>query len=144
MVQLLLGGGGVFGPGSRHSRCRETGQRTSQQAGLALLPPPALRFLLFIFLWALLKMALLFPNPDHLLMLQTHLTFRLFSAQLSQQTSPHLLLNVSDTVVRAASCRLIPRGFPVESDVIQNFSSVSKATISCILWREIKHTTLRK
>lgn len=50
---------------------------------------------------------------------QTQITFscckstspsEFFSAQLSQQTSPHLLLNVSDSVVQAVSCRLITRG----------------------------------
>lgn len=91
--------------------------------------PSVFPFVNFFVHSSLLETTLCFLNPNHLLMLQIHLIFRLFfffPAQLSQQTSSHLLLNVSDTGVQAASCRLMPGGFPVETDVIQNFSSVFK------------------
>lgn len=63
------------------------------------------------------------------------------STQLSQQTFPHLRLSVGLCCVGCMLQNHYPGGdFPIESDVIQNFSSVSKGTISCILWREIKRT----
>lgn len=100
---------GAWGLGSSHCQCGETMQRTSHQAELSPTCS-ALPFCSFF--------CTLFPSKDDCFF-QTQITFScckssspsdFFSAQLSQQTSPHLLLNVSDSVVQAVSCRLITRG----------------------------------